>query len=308
MKSFRVLCLALVGGVLVAVPACARARAHADPNPKPAAKSGGHFDVEEVKNVAYYDGDGADRVKHKLDLYLPKGQKDFPVLLFVHGGGWTTGDKWLYGGIGRRFAENGIGTVVTNYRLSPGVKHPEHIKDVARAFAWTHENIARYGGKPDEIFLSGHSAGGHLVALLATDESYLKAEKCALADVKGVIPVSGVYRIGPPILFQKTFGDADACKEASPLEHVGDKHPPFLIMYGDKDFPTCDRQSEDMCAALQKAKCEASSLKIEGRDHIAIVMRIVNQDDDVTQAALEFIAKHSSLKLTPVEQKKDDKP
>jgi acetyl esterase/lipase len=75
------------------------------------------------------------------------------------------------------------------------VKHPEHVKDVARAFAWTRAHIADYGGCPTQIFLVGHSAGGHLVSLLATDETYLKAEGLGTADIRGVIAISGVYRI-----------------------------------------------------------------------------------------------------------------
>src|SRR5262245_18121268 len=142
---------------------------------KPAADKGGKYEVQVVSNLAYYDGKDADEVRHKLDLYMPKGKKDFPVLIFVHGGAWSMGTKDLYGPLGKVFAKNGIGTVVINYRLSPKVQHPAHVQDVARAFAWTHKNIAKHGGNPDQIFISGHSAGGHLVALLATDESHLKA-------------------------------------------------------------------------------------------------------------------------------------
>src|SRR5262249_4788227 len=84
---------------------------------RPGAKgplTGGNHAVTEVRNVAYYDGDGADRVRHKLDLYLPKGRKDFPVLFFVHGGAWRSGSKDLYGPLGRLFARNGVGTVIIN--------------------------------------------------------------------------------------------------------------------------------------------------------------------------------------------------
>src|SRR5262245_45715168 len=101
------------------------------------------FEVEVLRNVAYRDGKDADPVRHRLDLYLPRGHKDYPVLCFVHGGAWQLGDKnhfGIYGAIGRTFARHGIGFVSTNYRLSPAVKHPEHVKDVAAAFAWTHRN------------------------------------------------------------------------------------------------------------------------------------------------------------------------
>ena len=106
---------------------------------------GGPFEVEKVGNVAYYEGSDADPVRHKLDFYYPKGPKDYPVLFFVHGGAWRSGSKELYGGLGKVFAKNGIGVVVINYRLSPKVQHPAHVEDVARAFAWTHKNVGKYG-------------------------------------------------------------------------------------------------------------------------------------------------------------------
>jgi len=158
----------------------------------------GSLDVEVVRDVAYRGEPKADPLRHRLDVFEPKGKKDCPVVLLVHGGAWIMGDNrccGLYSTVGHFLASQGIVAVLPNYRLSPGVKHPHHIQDVARALAWTRDNIARYGGDPKRIFLVGHSAGGHLVSLLATDESYLKAEGMKAADLKGVVSVSGVYRI-----------------------------------------------------------------------------------------------------------------
>lgn len=160
-------------------------------------KIGGRFEVEAVRDVAYYDGADADPKKHKLDLFFPKEHKDFPVLFFVHGGGWTMGDRRQYGMVGQDFAKNGVGTVVISYRLSPQVQHPGHIEDVARAFAWTNKNIGKYGGREDQIFVAGQSAGSHLAALLAPNEAYLKAEKLSLKDIKGAMPVIGVHTFVP---------------------------------------------------------------------------------------------------------------
>ena len=166
-------------------------------------------EVERVKDVAYLDGTNADRRRHQLDLFLPKGEKDYPVVILVHGGAWMTGDNrccGLYTSVGEYLASQGIGAVLPNYRLSPHVKHPEHIKDLARAFAWTKKHIAKRGGRADQIFLVGHSAGGHLVALLATDEQYLKAEGCTSDDIRGVIGISGVYKIPPGTTEVALFG------------------------------------------------------------------------------------------------------
>jgi acetyl esterase/lipase len=156
------------------------------------------FEVDSSRDVTYYKGDGADEVRHKLDLFLPRGQKDYPVLVLFHGGAWMIGDKsciGLYSAVGRFLAGQGVGVALPNYRLSPAVKHPEHVRDVARAFRWVHDNIGKYGGRSDRMFVGGHSAGAHLAALLGTDERYLKAEGLSLADVRGVVAVSGVYRI-----------------------------------------------------------------------------------------------------------------
>ena len=156
------------------------------------------FEVQTVRDITYCDGAKSDAHRHRLDLYLPKGKKDFPVVFLVHGGAWMLGDNrccGLYASVGEFLASQGIGVVMPNYRLSPSVKHPEHIKDVARAFAWTKNHIAEHGGRPDEIVLVGHSAGGHLVALLTTDEQYLKAEGCRVDDIRGVVCISGVFRI-----------------------------------------------------------------------------------------------------------------
>src|SRR5262249_6341345 len=252
-------------------------------------KTGGNFDVEVVRGIAYHNGKDADEVRHKLDLYLPKKHKGYPVLFFVHGGAWRSGKKELYAPLGKAFAKNGIGVVVTNYRLSPKVKHPAHIEDVARAFAWTHANIAKHGGRADRIFCCGHSAGGHLVALLCTDESHLKTHNLTCKAIRGVVPISGVYTILPNKIFERAFGDDEKlCRLASPLHHVKGNHPPSLIIYAEKDYPTLDLMAEQLCKKLKKCECQTSILKIAKRDHISIIVGMANETDATTQAVLEF--------------------
>jgi acetyl esterase/lipase len=253
------------------------------------------FDVRAERDIPYYSGPGADKVKHRLDLYLPKGKSDFPVVMFVHGGAWVFGDKDFWGvheAIGRMFARHGIGAAVISYRLSPAVQHPEHVKDVARAFAWLHDNVKKYGGRPDELFVCGHSAGGHLVSLLATDETYLKAEGLSLADIKGVMPISGVYLI-PDKWFTEVFGkDAETRKKASPINDVHAGCPPFCVVYGDDDFPTCGATSERFCQALKAEKVAAESLEIKKRNHIDIITGCGKDDDPCAKALVDFVMKH----------------
>jgi acetyl esterase/lipase len=153
-----------------------------------------------TRDITYRLGKGADPARNRLDVYAPRGKKDCPVVVVVHGGAWVLGDNrccGLYTSVGEFLASQGIVAVLPNYRLSPAVKHPEHAKDIACAVAWTKAHAGEYGGNPERLFLMGHSAGGHLVALLATDGRYLKAEGMDTADIRGVIGVSGVYEIPP---------------------------------------------------------------------------------------------------------------
>jgi acetyl esterase/lipase len=249
------------------------------------------FEVEKHKDIAYRTDAEADKVRHRLDVYVPKGQKDFPVMLFVHGGTWKSGSKDRYVAVGEAFAKAGIGVVVCNYRLSPAVKHPAHVEDVAKAFAWTCENVAKYGGGADKLFVCGHSAGGHLVALLATDPTYLKAEKRSPRDIRGVIAISGVYKIMPNAIFRNAFGeDEEVCRKASPLTHADGKHPPFLIAHADTDYPALAGMAEQMHKALKKAESSADLLECKERNHITIITSFVNADDALNKATREFIA------------------
>lgn len=175
--------------------------------PGPAAEVPSSPTIAESLNLRYCD----DHERQKLDVFAPRRAERAPVVLFVHGGSWVGGDKnffGLYRAVGRFLASNGVVGVLVNYRLSPAVRHPEPVKDVARAFAWARKNITRYGGDPDRVFVCGHSADAHLAALLATDDTYLKAPELALSAADrealcGVIGISGVYRIPAPAEYDR---------------------------------------------------------------------------------------------------------
>jgi acetyl esterase/lipase len=217
------------------------------------------------------------------------------------------------------WARQGIGTVVINYRLSPEVKHPEHIKDVARAFAWTVQNIGHYGGRPDQIFACGHSAGGHLVALLATDDRYLKAEHLDSSAIRGVIPISGVFRVygfeltaaagvgrtamshpGDRIApsgrqrftpFATIFGtDEKVRKDASPYDHVRPDLPPFLIFYAQHDLPFLGQMAREFDTALKKAGCRVRTTEVAKSNHISILVDMSRADDPVSKAICHLVA------------------
>lgn len=246
---------------------------------------------------------------NQLDVYVPKDAKDFPVVLLVHGGAWVGGDKTFdrIPDVATCLARHGVGVVAPNYRLSPFFQHPAHVSDVARALAWTKEHIGEYGGNPERMMLMGHSAGGHLVALLASDETYLKAEGLSRDDVKGVIGISGVYQVSELPLkmlakntdsnlkvnpFTLVFGkDAEVCRLASPLTHVCAGLPPFLLLYAADDLPTLGEMAETFDAALRAQKCDCQLCKIASRNHLSIFRQARTPEDRVCAAVLEFVQK-----------------
>src|SRR5437764_2877275 len=126
-----------------------------------------------------------------LDVYSPPGAKNLPVVFWIHGGGWQTGDKSEVQRKPQAFTEKGFVFVSTNYRLLPNVDMGTIVRDVAKAIRWVHDHIAEYGGDPDRLLVMGHSAGAQLAALICTDDRYLKSEGLPLSIVKGCVPVDG---------------------------------------------------------------------------------------------------------------------
>ncbi|HXX94082.1 MAG TPA: alpha/beta hydrolase [Planctomycetota bacterium] len=266
--------------------------------------------VREVKDLAYVTGADADDRKEKLDLFLPEKKEKFPVLMWIHGGGWAIGDRKWYAALGHRFAEQGIGCAVISYRLSPGVKHPEHIKDCARAFAWLHGHVKEYGGDPDRLFVSGQSAGGHLTALLALNRKYLEDLKVPEEAIKGIIPMSGIYQILPfkteapgTGLIRNAFGDDEKlCEDASPTHFVKNAKAPMLVITeadakgGGQGVP--ESFFVRSSTAVFKTALEQSGFKdvtfmdAKDRNHVTIVMDLMKKGDDfVREAMVQFIRK-----------------
>jgi len=250
-------------------------------------------EVREFRDLPYVEGPGADPVKHRLDLYLPPADGSFPTVVWIHGGAWKMGDRKMYGGLGRRFAGEGIGLAAISYRLSPAVRHPEHARDAARAFAWVRSRIAGYGGDPERLFLMGHSAGGHLAALLATDPRYLREAEVPPGALKGAIPMSGVYLI--PALPEDTRGilrflpeafgsDPDACRDASPVHHLGTLSCPMLVVTETKDTLRVRPSMETLRAAVRaRGIPDVEFFDAEDRDHLSIVVRLSAPGEDAVR-------------------------
>lgn len=264
-----------------------------------------------LHDLAYRSDAGADPEKHKLDLFLPAPSVEKPpVLVFVHGGGWRTGDKSLapgghdvYGNIGRFFAGHGIATAVISYRLMPKVKLEDQIDDVAHAVAWIHAHAAEHGADPDTIFLSGHSAGAQLAAWVALDRSRLAAVDVPAAAIRGLIAVSGAaydvadektYELGTDLdYYEARFRDGDSGEawklRASPIRFVRADAPPSLVLYADGETEALKRQAKLFADALAGAGASTRLLAIPAGSHERIVLTLSRDDRVAGPEMLAFI-------------------
>jgi len=244
--------------------------------------------VRVVKDVDYVDGQEYQNGKDRLDLYLPEGAKDVPVVVFFHGGGLRQGDKSECGHVGRALAGRGIGAAIVNYRLSPEVAHPAHAEDGARSIAWVRNHIDEYGGNPARVFLAGHSAGAYLVSLLSTDGRYLKAQGVSTKDLAGVVPISGFFWVEQvaPDRPKDTWGaDPKLWPDASPAKYVSAGAPLTLLLYADGDDPWRRQQNEEMAKAMK-----AEAVQIADRDHMGIFMKLAPGDPAFDRMAA-FVSK-----------------
>lgn len=252
-------------------------------------------DIRVLTDIPYNPSENA-HPRQVLDLYLPTSDH-FPMLLYVHGGAWVGGDKNLYANIGITLAEAGYGVAIINYRLSPEFSHPAHTQDGAMAVAWLKNHIGEYGGNPDILFLTGHSAGGHMVSLLTLDSQYLSAVDVDPAIIKGVISYSGLYWIDDWIMgwAKNAFSDDETERRAvSPIHLVenaveaGDL-PPFLMIASENDYPELLVEQADMGKKLDEHGVDYTAHVIANRDHFGLVTSIGTPDDRTTTLIIAWM-------------------
>jgi acetyl esterase/lipase len=247
--------------------------------------------------------------KHRLDLFLPPG-RNWPVLVFVHGGSLNSGDKCLrvcgadvYSNIGRFYASHGIGVAVINYRLQPKVTWREQVEDVARATAWIYTHVQNYGADCSRLFISGHSAGAQLAARVALDARPFAQHGLSPAIIKGVIAISGAgfdltddetYKLGRNLhLYEDRFRCGDPTDnwkiEASPITFATPGAPPFLILYCEGETKALQRQSNLLHAALRQKQIQSELVIVPGENHCRIVLALSRADKLAAPAILAFI-------------------
>jgi len=256
--------------------------------------------------------DGAEEIAYgphpdqRLDLYGAARNGLSPMLLFVHGGGWNIGDKRGVHSLPAYAERHGLVFASTNYRMTPEVSSARGCaEDVAAAVAWMLEHGPARGGDPKRLFIMGHSAGAHLVALVGVDPTYLGARGRKPEELAGVIPVDGagydaVKQMALPSrpgwlgrrldeMYDLAFSEDPAGLSPTLLVRSGRTYPPFLIFYVESRDDARD-QSWGLANALRRAGGWGEVVAAPGETHRSINVTFGRDGDPEGERAARFIA------------------
>lgn len=207
-----------------------------------------------------------------LDIF-PAEKPGAPTLIFIHGGYWHLLDKNLFHFLAGTFVQRNVTTVVINYPLAPSASIDEIVDSCCRALQWLHKNILNYNGDPERLFVAGHSAGGHLAAMILTTEiSKL---------IKGVISLSGLFRLEPLFLSyvnQAVQMDLETVKRNSPVLLERRNRCLLILVTGKDESEEFQAQSEELHA---KWPGETRLLVIDGKNHYSILDTLIEEGSPV---------------------------
>ena len=214
----------------------------------------------------------------RLDVYSPAEGEGHPVLIFVHGGSWKDYDKELFAPVAQKLLPEGMVVVIPDYTLHPDADYEQMTREVAAAISWTLENAGRYGGDPERVIVSGHSAGAHLSALALLDPRFLEGLGHSSDEICGWIGLSGPYDIqaeydywvekgSTPEVMAEVMGGQENFERASPVSHVRPDLPPLLIIHGDEDETVPAAISAEFHDALQAAGASSTLTIYDGAGH-----------------------------------------
>jgi acetyl esterase/lipase len=229
------------------------------------------FRIQLTQSIAY-----AERSRHRLDVCRPRGAAAAPVIIFFYGGAWQSGYKELYRYVAKALARRGYVAVVPDYRIYPEVCYPDFLDDGAQVVRWVKDNIARFGGDPDKLFLKGHSAGAHIAAMLSIDARWLgKVGLDPRRDIAGLIGIAGPYDLMPlrDEKLKVIFGGVNR-PETQPIFHVAPGAPPALLMTGGRDRLVEPGNSVRLAARLAAAGNAATVLTYRRVGHFIIIAAI----------------------------------
>jgi acetyl esterase/lipase len=256
------------------------------------------------KNIVYQIADAQKRKSElQLNIFSPgeaAGSKD--VFIFLHGGGWNKGKKSTYSFLGKRMARKGVVSVIIDYPLAPEADYNEMALASAKAVKWVKENISYYGGNPEKLFISGHSAGGHLAALISVRDKYFDSVGIK-NPLKGVILIDAAgldmnnYLTNQEEKGGKHYLDAFTkdhanWKDASPIYHLHKNVPPMLIYTGSKTYPNIKSSNERFVIELSKHNVVLMYKIMKGKHHIPMIFQLYNKHNKMYDEMIGFMKQH----------------
>lgn len=236
-----------------------------------------------VQNVPYTSADEADEYRKErcvLDIYYPETDKGYATLVWFHGGGLTGGNKDLMEG----FRRQGFAVVCVNYRLFPKCKCPDYIDDAAMAVAWVYDNIENYGGVKEQIYVSGHSAGGYLALMVALAKEYGQKYGFDPDKIAKYYPVSGQTVTHYTIRKERGLPDGiPVIDEYAPMTHAGRGGSPMILITGDRELEMLARYEENLHlqALLENFKHDSVLYEMQGFNHVTVLapaMSMISMD------------------------------
>ena len=220
-------------------------------------------------------------VSPKLNVFTPrkKIKENLPVLIFMYGGNWNSGSKDTYGFFGRNFAKKDVITVIPDYTLSPNANYDDMAQQTAQAIKWTKAHIEEFNGDPERIYLTGHSAGGHLAALAAMNPKY----GIDPADISGIIlndsgglDMYNYLQKDPPTAedtYLTTWTDnPENWKDASPIYFIDENTPPIKIYMGSKTYPSIKSSNRNFLIALKPFQPNVEPIVLP-KKHISMIIQ-----------------------------------
>lgn len=266
--------------------------------------------LQVTKDISYHPQPLDNPALQSLDVYAPANrstQRAYPVIVFLHGGGWRASDKddplGVHANVCKAIALRGFVAVNVNYRLAPRTKHPEPARDAAHALKWVIRNTHAFQGDDGAVFVSGHSAGGHLASLIALDSKYLRNLGLKADSIKGVIGICGVYDLAhfasrnwmaEHLMTRAAFGERSRARaEASPVTYVRRGAPPFLLLNAEED-ERLEEESEELASRLREKGVMAETAVLPGTNHFTILSLVGNGDDTLIDRITNFVRDHST--------------
>ena len=226
----------------------------------------------------------------KLDLFFPEGPSK-ALLVFIHGGYWRSLDKNDFSFLAPAFTKQGITVATTNYGLAPQLRIDDIVRQSRVAITWLAQNVRRYGADANQIYVSGHSAGGHLAAMMAATHWSSVSTILPMDLIKGAICISGIYDL-EPIRFtsvnQEVRLDGAAVKRLSPALMQPSAKFPMLMAAGGDESDEFKRQNKLLIERWSSATA-MKDIPLPGTNHFSVVEELARAESPMHRAALAMM-------------------